>query len=72
MLLASTLKIANFISPSRNRFILSSIKVEKVVKLPRIPINKKVLKLDPMVSDSNNPHNNPMMSEPSKLTASVP
>lgn len=63
---------AYFISPSLIRLKLSKVNVDVVVKLPRIPINKKVRKTGEIFSISNNPQRIPITKEPVRFTTSVP
>ena len=72
MLFKRILITASLVSPSLNRFNVSRLNDEKVVKLPRIPIKMKVLVFDEIFNVSNKPHNKPMKNDPNRLTASVP
>ncbi len=71
-LFAIMLANANFISPSLIRLKLSKVNVDRVVKLPRIPTNMKVLRTGEIFSISISPQSIPITNEPIRFTARVP
>lgn len=72
MLAPAMLTNANLISPTLKRFRLSNIKVEKVVKLPKIPINKNSFRFSGIFSFPSKINPKPIKNEPSIFTNRVP
>lgn len=69
----NTLSIAEMNLACRNKFKVSKLKEEKVVKPPKKPMNTSCLKTGIVLSlDSKIPNKIPIMNDPITFTASVP